>query len=70
MLVLAAFLRAFWQGRQREGAFAIVAGWIAYQVTLQLSFSAQLSSLLFWIFAAAVKARNFPSYGRGTKLAQ
>ena len=52
-LVLAAFVRAFWKGRHREGAVAIFAGWIAYQATLQLNFSALAASLPFWIFAAA-----------------
>jgi len=53
LLVLAAFVRAFWRGRQRAGAVAIFAGWVAYQVTLQLNFSALAASLPFWIFAAA-----------------
>ena len=52
-LVLVAFVRAFWKGRQREGAVAIFAGWVAYEVTLQLNFSALAASLPFWIFAAA-----------------
>jgi hypothetical protein len=52
-LVLAAFVRAFWKGRQREGAIAIFAGWVAYEATLQLNFSALAASLPFWIFAAA-----------------
>jgi O-antigen ligase len=53
VLVLAAFVRAFWKGRKREGAVAIFAGWVAYEVTLQLNFSALAASLPFWIFAAA-----------------
>jgi hypothetical protein len=53
LLVLATFVRAFWQGRHRTGALAIFAGWLAYQVTLQLNFSALAASLPFWIFAAA-----------------
>jgi tetratricopeptide (TPR) repeat protein len=53
LLVLAAFVRAFWKGRKREGAVAIFAGWVAYEVTLQLNFSALAASLPFWIFAAA-----------------
>ncbi|HVS05231.1 MAG TPA: O-antigen ligase family protein [Candidatus Dormibacteraeota bacterium] len=52
-LVLAAFVHAFWKGRRREGAVAIFAAWVAYQVTLQLNFSALAASLPFWIFAAA-----------------
>ncbi len=53
VLVLGTFVRAFWLGRQRAGAVAIFAGWVAYQVTLQLNFSALAASLPFWIFAAA-----------------
>jgi putative inorganic carbon (HCO3(-)) transporter len=53
LLVLAAFVRAFWRGRHRNGALEIFAGWLAYQVTLQLNFSALAASLPFWIFAAA-----------------
>ena len=53
ILVLAAFIRAFWRGRHREGAVAIFSAWVAYQVTLQLNFSALAASLPFWIFAAA-----------------
>src|SRR3989442_4565536 len=53
LLVLAAFVRAFWRGRRQHGAVAIFAAWVAYQVTLQLNFSALAASLPFWIFAAA-----------------
>ena len=53
VLVLAAFVRAFWRGRQSAGAVAIFAGLVAYQVTLQLNFSALAASFPFWIFAAA-----------------
>jgi O-antigen ligase len=52
-LVLAAFVRAFWRARHSAGAVAIFAAWLAYQVTLQLNFSALAASLPFWIFAAA-----------------
>src|SRR2546425_7439942 len=53
LLVLAAFVRAFWRGRRQGGAVAIFAAWVAYQVTLQLNFSALAASLPLWIFAAA-----------------
>lgn len=64
IVVLVAFVRAFWRGRHRntlppplagEGGVgvAIFAGWVAYEVTLQLNFSALAASLPFWIFAAA-----------------
>src|ERR1700687_4185023 len=52
-LVLAAFVRAFWRGRHRVGAVGVVAVWSAYQVRLQLNFSALAASLPFCIFAAA-----------------
>jgi len=52
-LLLVAFVQTFWRGHQRAGAVAIFAGWVAYQVTLQLNFSALAASLPFWIFAAA-----------------
>jgi len=51
--LLAVFIRAFWRGRKNAGAVAIFAGWLGYQVTLQLNFSALASSLPFWIFSAA-----------------
>jgi len=72
VLVLAAFVRAFWRGRHRPGAIAIFAGWVAYQVTLQLNFSALAASLPFWIFAAAAmeswgatRRRSLPLAGKG-----
>jgi O-antigen ligase len=53
VLVLGAFIRAFWRGRLLPGAVPIFAGWVGYQVTLQLNFSALAASFPFWIFAAA-----------------
>jgi O-antigen ligase len=53
LFLLAAFIRAFWRGRARPGAFAVFAAWTAYQVTLQLNFSALASAFPFWVFAAA-----------------
>jgi O-antigen ligase len=53
LYLLAAFVRAFWRGRRREGAVFILAGWAAYQVTLQLNFSALAAAFPFWVFAAA-----------------
>lgn len=51
--LLAAFVRAFVKARHSEGAVAIFAGWVAYQVTLLLNFSALAAAFPFWIFAAA-----------------
>jgi hypothetical protein len=53
LYLLAAFVRAFWRGRHRAGAVLIFAGWAAYQVTLQLNFSALAAAFPFWVFAAA-----------------
>jgi O-antigen ligase len=53
LLVLGAFVRAFWQGRRAEGAAFLFAGWLGYEVVLQLNFSALAASLPFWMFAAA-----------------
>ena len=51
--LLAAFVRAFVKARRKDGAVAILAGWVAYQVTLLLNFSALAAAFPFWIFAAA-----------------
>jgi O-antigen ligase len=53
LYLLAAFVRAFWRGRRLEGAVLVFAGWAAYQVTLQLNFSALAAAFPFWVFAAA-----------------
>lgn len=53
LLVLFAFVLAFWRGRRREGAAGLLAAWLAYQVTLQLNFTALASAFPFWILAAA-----------------
>jgi len=51
--MIVAFIRAFWKGRRNRMALSIFAGWLGYQVTLQLNFSAPAAALPFWIFAAA-----------------
>lgn len=51
--VMLAFLQAFWQGRHRPAATAMLAGWIAYQVPTQINFSWLPAAATFWIFAAA-----------------
>jgi O-antigen ligase len=51
--MIGAFIRAFWQGRRNPLALPIFAGWVGYQVTLQLNFSAPPAAMPFWIFAAA-----------------
>jgi O-antigen ligase len=53
LFLLMAFVRAFWQGRRNPGAIGLFAGWVAYQVTVQLNFTALASAFPFWIFAAA-----------------
>jgi O-antigen ligase len=53
LLLLAAFIRAYWRGRRNTFAAAIFAGWLAYTITLQVNFSAPAASFPYWIFAAA-----------------
>ncbi len=53
LVVLLAFIRAFWRGRRNPGAFAVFAGWVGYTATLQVNFSALAAAFPFWIFAAA-----------------
>jgi len=51
--MIVAFIRAFWKGRRNPVAVPIFAGWVGYQVTLQLNFSAPPAAMPFWIFAGA-----------------
>jgi tetratricopeptide (TPR) repeat protein len=53
VFMIVAFIRAFWKGRRNPSALPIFAGWVGYQVTLQLNFSAPPAAMPFWIFAAA-----------------
>ncbi|HKV75689.1 MAG TPA: hypothetical protein VJN95_14305, partial [Gemmatimonadales bacterium] len=49
----AAFVRRFWLGRRLEGAGFVFGAWLAYELSLQVNFTALGSALPFWIFAAA-----------------
>jgi O-Antigen ligase len=51
--ILVAFVRAFWSGRHRGGAVALFAGWVGYQVSMQVDFSYLPTAVPFWLFAAA-----------------
>jgi tetratricopeptide (TPR) repeat protein len=51
--MIVAFIGAFWKGRRNPLALPVFAGWLGYQVTLQLNFSAPAAAVPFWIFAAA-----------------
>ncbi len=51
--ILFAFVRAFWIGRLQPGAVAMFAGWVAYQVSMQVDFSYLPTAVPFWLFAAA-----------------
>jgi O-antigen ligase len=53
LAVLVAFLWAYWRSRRTAAGTALLAGWIAYQVATQFSFSWVLSAAPFWLFAAA-----------------
>jgi len=50
--LLVGFLRSFWRARRIDQAVLVFAGWIAYEVAVQLNFTALASALPFWIFAA------------------
>lgn len=51
--MVAAFVRSFWVGRREEMAVGILAAFAAYQVTIQLNFTALGSAFPFWVFTAA-----------------
>jgi putative inorganic carbon (HCO3(-)) transporter len=51
--ILIAFVRAFWAGRHKSGAVAMFAGWVGYQVSMQVDFSHLPTAVPFWLFAAA-----------------
>jgi hypothetical protein len=51
--ILFAFVRAFWTGRQRAGAVALFAAWVAYEVSMQVDFSYLPTAVPFWLLAAA-----------------
>ena len=51
--MLVAFGRSFWAGRRSPGAVAVFAAFVAYQVTIQLNFTALASAFPFWIVVAA-----------------
>jgi hypothetical protein len=53
LAVLGAFLWLYWRSRRTAAGTALLAGWIAYQVATQFSFSWVLSAAPFWLFAAA-----------------
>src|SRR5207245_1258977 len=40
LLLVAAFMRAFWRGRRNVGGFALFAGWLGYTATLPVTLSA------------------------------
>ena len=51
--MVAAFVRSFWVGRRHEMAVRSLAAFAAYQVTIQLNFTALGSAFPFWVFMAA-----------------
>ena len=73
VFVLFAFLRTFWRARRNEQAVLVFAGWTAYEVAVQLNFTALASALPFWMFAAvamvsceAVRPRTLIERGRAS----
>ncbi len=53
VLLQLAFLRALWRARRADQAVIAGAGWIAYHLVVQLSFTALAAAMPFWMFAAA-----------------
>src|SRR3981081_735528 len=53
LLLLVAFIRAFWRGRLMPGASAVMGGGVWYTAAVQVNFSALAAAFPFWIFAAA-----------------
>jgi O-antigen ligase len=56
LAVAAAFVVAFWRGRSRPGAAALLGAWLAYQVPLQLDFSWLPSAAAAWLLMAVAVA--------------
>ena len=53
LLLQLAFLRSLWRARRVDQAVVVGAAWIAFQLVVQLNFSALSAALPFWIFTAA-----------------
>ena len=51
--ILFAFARSFWPWRHLPSAVGVFAAFVAYQVTIQLNFTALASAFPFWIVTAA-----------------
>ena len=54
--LLLAFMRAFWRGRMAPGASSLFTGWVAYQLTVQVNFTALAAAFPYWIFVSAALA--------------
>ena len=63
--ILVAFVRAFWAGRHQGGAVALFAGWVGYQVSMQVDFSYLPTAVPFWLFAAAAVVTWAPNVKPG-----
>jgi hypothetical protein len=50
--VAVAFVAAFWRGRSRPGAVALLGAWLAYEVCLQVDFSWLPSAAPAWLLMA------------------
>jgi O-antigen ligase len=51
--MVAQFVRSFWTGRRMAGAAGVFGAFVAYQLAIQLNFTALASAFPFWILMAA-----------------
>lgn len=71
LLILVMFVRSFWRSRRDELAVAAFGAVVAYQVALQVNFTALGSALPFWIMAgAAMTIWEVPSKQRAIDLSR
>jgi O-antigen ligase len=56
LALLAVVAAAFWRGRRRPGALALLAAWLAYEVSLQATFSWLPAAAPAWLLLAAAIA--------------
>ena len=51
--LIAAFVLAFWRGPRGPASYAMLGGWVAYQLVVQVNFTMLAAAFPFWAFTAA-----------------